>query len=76
MNTPLELTRTVRGQPVLVLMGAVLADDGLRAPSGVALVPIRAGTHVQYQKQKYLCPDLPLGTNRPADGITLQKVTR
>ncbi len=52
MNQPLELRRTKTGLPVLVLFGAVPAADGLRAPSGVALKPLRAGTHVLFENRK------------------------
>jgi hypothetical protein len=75
MNTPLELRRTARGQPVLVLFGAVLAADSLSAPSVVALKRLRVGTHVLFQKQKFrIKASLAFGTHRPEGGISLELV--
>jgi len=75
MNTPLELRRTKTGEPVLVLFGAVLAPESLSAPSGVALKPLRAGTHVLFEKQKFRIPAaLKYGTTRPEGGIVLERV--
>jgi len=75
MNTPLELRRTARGQPVLVLFGAVLAADSLSAPSVVALSPIRARTHFLHAGRKYrITRSLVFGTHRPEGGISLELV--